>query len=1017
MVIGGVVRARFWVAYAALAAAIALLVPAFVPLSDSMDSFADELANGTFRPFGPTGGGKVSRTFTGSLGGLTGDSAGNYLPGAAEMPSTWVLDRDGRGGNVVIDYVFNPSLGAMKRLKAFDKVSADGETLEVVDKALRPLARDPSLRYDMRIEGSFAVQFSAGRPIPIFSVHPKAVVESARTEPPVSGLTFFRDGADTIYALANHDGIVTLNVTYLSSRDYYAFRAPVAAHPDDYPLALRPTVSAAIKDEADVVLARAGVQDKTDLGEVLTALTAYFRSFEEGPIPEPDEVESLYLALALGGNGCCRHRAFAFMVTAQAVGIPTRVVVNEAHAFVEVALPDGGWHQINLGGCGRYTVNNPENYESLFDQAEDPRGEANPDESRPVVLIQSFTNITESPSRVVKGERYVVRGTVQGPDGRGVPGARVDVFLNETKEAPGKLTGAGTTSDDGTFAISARVPSELPARGYQMVARSSDGRIGNARFAESWSDPPVDVFTPTRLAFPVLRAAVGFPANVSGRLLDVDGNAVPGVLVNWSIEGVEQQPTRTDARGGFVVRVNFTTTGDRVVVFSYAGDAHHGPAQAEAHVDVARGAILLPSEAARIDRGQPGSLSGDVAVAGIQLSNREVRVTLYRPNSSVSAMSAVGYTDSVGHFVIRATPNATLRLGPYDAIYDVPDLGLRASTLVVMTAKPRLELDAPSDVARGDSFELRATIVSDDGIPLTAARLSVYLDGNATPFRRIETDSSGRATALFPAGTLGSGDHRVRVAFDGDNTHSAVAATRFVELARPWYELVPAWAWLALLGAASLAAAGTFLVRRFERRHPRARTAAGPPRRGVVLDYPDYGALPPVAPPGGRIRVAVGLRGRDGRRLSGGVALAWPGGRAKGRAQREADAVFEVPSGDARDLPLLARGRGLARFWTRPAVAVVPVATYGEAVERGYLSLRRQAELPPSATPADLVRTLGPRVGPRAQSLADVRRLFEVAEYSDTLIDAAFYRAFARAAVTVEDGLHEPAGGSADAGG
>src|SRR5262249_50796144 len=59
----------------------------------------------------------------------------------------------------------------------------------------------------------------------------------------------------------------------------------------------------------------------------------------------------VYLDLAYSKRGVCRHRAFAFVLTANAAGIPARYVTNEAHAFVEVRVPDRGWIRIDLGGA------------------------------------------------------------------------------------------------------------------------------------------------------------------------------------------------------------------------------------------------------------------------------------------------------------------------------------------------------------------------------------------------------------------------------------------------------------------------------------------------------------------------------------------------------------------------------------------------------------------------------------------------------------------------------------------
>ena len=49
-------------------------------------------------------------------------------------------------------------------------------------------------------------------------------------------------------------------------------------------------------------------------------------------------------------KGVCRHRAFAFLVTALGLGIPARMVANEAHAWVEVR-GETGWQRIDLGGA------------------------------------------------------------------------------------------------------------------------------------------------------------------------------------------------------------------------------------------------------------------------------------------------------------------------------------------------------------------------------------------------------------------------------------------------------------------------------------------------------------------------------------------------------------------------------------------------------------------------------------------------------------------------------------------
>ena len=85
--------------------------------------------------------------------------------------------------------------------------------------------------------------------------------------------------------------------------------------------------------------------------DVVAKLVAYFRSFTDSDDP-PTGRDDVYLALALSKKGVCRHRAFAFLVTALGLGLPARMIANEAHAWVEVN--DGAtWRRIDLGGAGR----------------------------------------------------------------------------------------------------------------------------------------------------------------------------------------------------------------------------------------------------------------------------------------------------------------------------------------------------------------------------------------------------------------------------------------------------------------------------------------------------------------------------------------------------------------------------------------------------------------------------------------------------------------------------------------
>ena len=104
--------------------------------------------------------------------------------------------------------------------------------------------------------------------------------------------------------------------------------------------------------ETREVLSATGISlGETSQGEALTALVTFFRELKQGELL-PGEGSTLTRVIAQK-TGVCRHRAFGFLLGAEAIGISARVVSNETHVFVEVNLGDPNtpiWHQIDLGG-------------------------------------------------------------------------------------------------------------------------------------------------------------------------------------------------------------------------------------------------------------------------------------------------------------------------------------------------------------------------------------------------------------------------------------------------------------------------------------------------------------------------------------------------------------------------------------------------------------------------------------------------------------------------------------------
>jgi hypothetical protein len=260
-------------------------------------------------------------------------------------------------GTHVYHEVFNPAVYPFKRMTALDAVGAD-EALAVADRQLRPLpvlgvaaARAAGGGRDA-FWGSAVLNLVPGRWIPLPSPAADLRLISYESDP-AAELEFARDGADNVYVRAvtvegGSGGPHRLVWLVDAPRSYVAGAVPEGLGLDRLPPLSAP-VPAPVARRAEIVWKRLGIQRSWPLRRILDRLVEWFRGYEQGELDQASS--STYLDLALGRKGSCRHRSYAFIITALALGIPTRYVENELHVFVEVYLPGQGWRRINLGGA------------------------------------------------------------------------------------------------------------------------------------------------------------------------------------------------------------------------------------------------------------------------------------------------------------------------------------------------------------------------------------------------------------------------------------------------------------------------------------------------------------------------------------------------------------------------------------------------------------------------------------------------------------------------------------------
>lgn len=279
--------------------------------------------------------------------------------------------------------VFNPDVLPFKRMSALDGVAGDYRMV-IAHKAETdvPVGGTSDKTRD-RFWGSVLVKLSPGSEVPLPSVAPDMRILSYEVNPKIP-LRFSKDGADNFYVRSDESSASgTYRLVFLCDADagYFAPALPSAAAPGGFwtprkilaqaPPELRPSLPASVLAAARRTHQTLAIDPDTEINVAFNALVRWFRGFSAKQMPP--STGDIYRDLCDSQAGVCRHRAFAFMITANALGIPTRYVSNEAHAFVEVWFPGRKWQRIDLGGAAlRMDVTGADNKTLHRPRADDP---------------------------------------------------------------------------------------------------------------------------------------------------------------------------------------------------------------------------------------------------------------------------------------------------------------------------------------------------------------------------------------------------------------------------------------------------------------------------------------------------------------------------------------------------------------------------------------------------------------------------------------------------------------------
>ncbi|MFW5876740.1 MAG: transglutaminase domain-containing protein [Myxococcota bacterium] len=467
---------------------------------------------------------------------------------------------------------FSPSIAPFKRVTALDAVQLDEDgatpVLGVAPQRARALRVEgaevtpPDGRPRDRFWGEVVLDFERGRRVPLPSVSPESRILTVRTEPETT-LRFEKRGGDAFFAVAVGPlPKEPVRLVFLTDapRTYFGASIPeVAADTLAHDVAPMPEEARA---KALEFAAELGLAPDAPLPQVLRTLAGHFRSFEESAVPPPDQGD-IYLDLARSKKGVCRHRTYAFVITAQALGVPSRFVYNEAHAWAEVKAPEIGWMRVDLGGAAQ----------GLDARGAEDRPVHRPREPDPLPRPESYERSYSQLAGDVDGLRRDAAPEEGPPDASGT-----DATGGED---------ARTDADDGAAGRSGDGPTARESSS-ETEARSRSAPSGRPSRAEAGDSPDHEALTPLRVAIEKrhFEAYRGRALEVAGRVTDDRGRGVPGLRIEVLLQrrgerllGVTVTREHGWFQGSFGVPPQLPV-GDYQLVVRTPGDDAHAPASA-----------------------------------------------------------------------------------------------------------------------------------------------------------------------------------------------------------------------------------------------------------------------------------------------------------------------------------------------------------------------------------------------------------------------------------------------------
>lgn len=412
------------------------------------------------------------------------------------------------------------------------------------------------------------------------------------------------------------------------------------------------------------------------------------------------------------GGGTLRLPGGTQLTLPRGVRIPPEALAG----LLPFILPEGTLIDVPPGDGGGFALPEPD------PDAQPERNQtATPDRG-----IALATDIDAWPARIEKGKPFKVEGYVrESASGRDVAGAPVVIYMNETKAQPGVMVGRGVSDASGRFSIDVSLPTDKPARQYQLVnAAGPFSAADGTRYAVGWGDPPIETFSQTTFTLDLpARDGLQSGTPVRGLLIDATGAPVPLARVEMLVDGAVVRQGATTAEGVFAVTHTFPSKGTFSVQLRFPGNAYYGGSETAAREILIEDVAIDVAASQLVERGTALTLAGRVLVSGVATPGKEVAVT--HPFGDALRLT----TDSAGRFSTSIVVPDSTRLGAHEVRLAVSEFGTTKTQRVEVWTRGFILLDAPERARVDADVPVTVTLQDARGNVLAGEQMRVVLSG------------------------------------------------------------------------------------------------------------------------------------------------------------------------------------------------------------------------------------------------------------------------------------------------